>query len=208
MGDPFVYIIDDDSSVRKAISLFLSAVGYNVQAFSSSEEFLDQEPWEGTGCIILDVSLEGKTGLELQDNLISLGCNLPIIFISGRGNIQMSVSTLRKGAVNFLEKPFDDNELLSSVADAVQLSQKLLTEKNEFINASALISTLTARETEILSLLISGKLNKQIASDLNIAEQTVKLHRHSICEKLGVRSLPGLVRIADKAGIKPTGKIQ
>jgi FixJ family two-component response regulator len=208
MGDPFVYIIDDDSSVRKAISLFLSAVGYNVQTFSSSEEFLDQEPWEGTGCIILDVSLEGKTGLELQDNLISLGCNLPIIFISGRGNIQMSVSTLRKGAVNFLEKPFDDNELLSSVADAVQLSQKLLTEKNEFINASALISTLTARETEILSLLISGKLNKQIASDLNIAEQTVKLHRHSICEKLGVRSLPGLVRIADKAGIKPTGKIQ
>jgi len=208
MGDPFVYIIDDDSSVRKAISLFLSAVGYNVQTFSSSEEFLDQEPWEATGCIILDVSLEGKTGLELQDNLISLGCNLPIIFISGRGNIQMSVSTLRKGAVNFLEKPFDDNELLSSVADAVQLSQKLLTEKNEFINASALISTLTARETEILSLLISGKLNKQIASDLNIAEQTVKLHRHSICEKLGVRSLPGLVRIADKAGIKPTGKIQ
>jgi len=133
---------------------------------------------------------------------------LPIIFISGRGNIQMSVSTLRKGAVNFLEKPFDDNELLSSVADAVLLSQKLLTEKNELINASDLISTLTARETEILSLLISGKLNKQIASDLNIAEQTVKLHRHSICEKLGVRSLPGLVRIADKAGIKPTGKIQ
>jgi FixJ family two-component response regulator len=208
MGDPVVYIIDDDSSVRKAISLFLSAIGYNVQAFSSSEEFLDQEPWEGTGCIILDVNLEGKTGLELQDHLIKLGCNLPIIFISGRGNIQMSVSTLRKGAVNFLEKPFDDNELVSSVADAVQLSQKLLTEKNEFINASALISTLTARETEILSLLISGKLNKQIASDLNIAEQTVKLHRHSICEKLGVRSLPGLVRIADKAGIKPTGKIQ
>lgn len=208
MGDPVVYIIDDDSSVRKAISLFLSAIGYNVQAFSSSEEFLDQEPWQGTGCIILDVNLEGKTGLELQDHLIKLGCNLPIIFISGRGNIQMSVSTLRKGAVNFLEKPFDDNELVSSVADAVQLSQKLLTEKNEFINASALISTLTARETEILSLLISGKLNKQIASDLNIAEQTVKLHRHSICEKLGVRSLPGLVRIADKAGIKPTGKIQ
>ncbi len=208
MSDPVVYIIDDDSSVRKAIALFLSSAGYNVRDFSSSEEFLDREPNEETGCIILDVNLGGKTGLELQDHLVSLNNSLPIIFITGKGNIQMSVSTMKKGAVNFLEKPFDDNDLLHSVADAVQISQRIAAEKNETKNAASLISTLTVRETEVLSLLLTGMLNKQIASDLNIAEQTVKLHRHSICEKLGVKSLPGLLRIADKAGIKPSGKLQ
>ena len=208
MGEPVVYIIDDDRSVRQAISLFLSSAGYNVISFSSSEEFLEQEPAEDPGCIILDVNLRGKTGLELQDELIGLDCNLPIIFITGRGNVRMSVATMKKGAVNFLEKPFDDDELLKSVDDAVQLSRKLLSEKNEVKRASELLSRLTPRETEILSLLVTGMLNKQIGSDLNIAEQTVKLHRHSIFEKLGVKSLPGLVRITDIAGFKPSGRIQ
>jgi FixJ family two-component response regulator len=208
MGEPVVYIIDDDRSVRQAISLFLSSAGYNVISFSSSEEFLEQEPAEDPGCIILDVNLGGKTGLELQDELIGLDYNLPIIFITGRGNVRMSVATMKKGAVNFLEKPFDDDELLKSVDDAVQLSRKLLSEKSEVKRASELLSRLTPRETEILSLLVTGMLNKQIGSDLNIAEQTVKLHRHSIFEKLGVKSLPGLVRITDIAGFKPSGRIQ
>jgi FixJ family two-component response regulator len=208
MGEPVVYIIDDDRSVRQAISLFLSSAGYNVISFSSSEEFLEQEPAEDPGCIILDVNLRGKTGLELQDELIGLDCNLPIIFITGRGNVRMSVATMKKGAVNFLEKPFDDDELLKSVDDAVQLSRKLLSEKNEVKRASELLSRLTPREKEILSLLVTGMLNKQIGSELNIAEQTVKLHRHSIFEKLGVKSLPGLVRIAGIAGFKPSGRIQ
>jgi FixJ family two-component response regulator len=120
----------------------------------------------------------------------------------------MSVATMKKGAVNFLEKPFDDDELLKSVDDAVQLSRKLLSEKNEVKRASELLSRLTPREKEILSLLVTGMLNKQIGSELNIAEQTVKLHRHSIFEKLGVKSLPGLVRIAGIAGFKPSGRIQ
>jgi len=208
MGEPVVYIIDDDRSVRQAISLFLSSAGYSVISFSSSEEFLEQEPGEETGCIILDVNLGGKTGLELQDELIGLDYNLPVIFITGRGNIRMSVATMKKGAVNFLEKPFNDEELLKSVADAVQLSRKLVSEKAEVKRASELLSRLTPRETEILSLLVTGMLNKQIGSDLNIAEQTVKLHRHSIFEKLGVKSLPGLVRITDIAGFKPSGRIQ
>ena len=208
MGEPVVYIIDDDRSVRQAISLFLSSAGYNVISFSSSEEFLEQEPAEDPGCIILDVNLGGKTGLELQDELIGLDCNLPIIFITGRGNVRMSVATMKKGAVNFLEKPFDDDELLKSVDDAVQLSRKLLSEKSEVKRASELLSRLTPREKEILSLLVTGMLNKQIGSELNIAEQTVKLHRHSIFEKLGVKSLPGLVRIAGIAGFKPSGRIQ
>ena len=208
MGEPVVYIIDDDRSVRQAISLFLSSAGYSVISFSSSEEFLEQEPGEETGCIILDVNLGGKTGLELQDELIGLDYNLPISFITGRGNVRMSVATMKKGAVNFLEKPFNDEELLKSVADAVQLSRKLVSEKAEVKRASELLSRLTPRETEILSLLVTGMLNKQIGSDLNIAEQTVKLHRHSIFEKLGVKSLPGLVRITDIAGFKPSGRIQ
>jgi FixJ family two-component response regulator len=208
MGEPVVYIIDDDRSVRQAISLFLTSAGYNVISFSSSEEFLEQEPGEETGCIILDVNLGGKTGLELQDELIGLDYNLPVIFITGRGNVRMSVATMKKGAVNFLEKPFNDEELLKSVADAVQLSRKLVSEKAEVKRASELLSRLTPRETEILSLLVTGMLNKQIGSDLNIAEQTVKLHRHSIFEKLGVKSLPGLVRITDIAGFKPSGRIQ
>jgi FixJ family two-component response regulator len=208
MGEPVVYIIDDDRSVRQAISLFLSSAGYNVISFSSSEEFLEQEPGEDPGCIILDVNLGGKTGLELQDELIGLDYNLPVIFITGRGNVRMSVATMKKGAVNFLEKPFNDDELLKSVDDAVQLSRKLLSEKSEVKRASELLSRLTPRETEIFSLLVTGMLNKQIGSDLNIAEQTVKLHRHSIFEKLGVKSLPGLVRIAAIAGFKPSGRIQ
>jgi len=208
MGEPVVYIIDDDRSVRQAISLFLSSAGYSVISFSSSEEFLEQEPGEETGCIILDVNLGGKTGLELQDELIGLDYNLPVIFITGRGNVRMSVATMKKGAVNFLEKPFNDEELLKSVADAVQLSRKLVSDKAEVKRASELLSRLTPRETEILSLLVTGMLNKQIGSDLNIAEQTVKLHRHSIFEKLGVKSLPGLVRITDIAGFKPSGRIQ
>jgi len=208
MDEPVVYIIDDDRSVRQAISLFLSSAGYSVISFSSSEEFLEQEPGEETGCIILDVNLGGKTGLELQDELLGLDYNLPIIFITGRGNVRMSVATMKKGAVNFLEKPFNDEELLKSVADAVQLSRKLVIEKAEVKRASELLSRLTPRETEILSLLVTGMLNKQIGSDLNIAEQTVKLHRHSIFEKLGVKSLPGIVRITDIAGFKPSGKVQ
>ena len=208
MNDPVVYIIDDDRSVRQAISLFLSSAGYTVASFSSSEEFLEQDLDERTGCIILDVNLKGKTGLELQDDLIGLNYNLPIIFITGKGNIRMSVSTLKKGAVNFLEKPFSDNDLLISVADAFQISKKLFIEKGEAKRAAELLSTLTPRETEILTLLITGMLNKQIAFDLDIAEQTVKLHRHSIFEKLGVKSLPGLIRIADRAGLKPSGKAQ
>jgi FixJ family two-component response regulator len=208
MSDPVVYIIDDDKSIRKAISLFLTSADYNVQTFRSSEEFLEQDLTEETGCIILDVNLEGKTGLELQDDLIGLNYNLPIIFITGQGSIPMSVSTLKKGAVNFLEKPFSDNDLLNSIADAIQLSKKLFIEKSDTKRAAGLLSVLTPRETEILSMLLTGMLNKQIAFDLDIAEQTVKLHRHSIFEKLGVKSLPGLIRIADSAGLKPSGKAQ
>jgi FixJ family two-component response regulator len=197
--EALVIIIDDDLSVRRSLSLFLKAAGYNVKAYSSSEEYLESTPYEGKGCIILDVNLEGKSGLELQEELSSRASNLPVIFITGYGDIQMSVKALKKGAINFLEKPFSEEELLQPVAEALLLSGKLITEKEEIIQAQKLIGALTPREIEILQYIVTGMLNKQIAGELNIAEHTVKIHRHSICEKLGVKSVPEILRIADKA---------
>ena len=198
-----IFIIDDDESVRSSISLFLTADDFIVEAYSSSEEFLSREPWPGAGCLILDVNLTGKSGLDLQEEMVVLNSHLPIIFITGQGNIPMSVTTLKKGAINFLEKPFRHEELLQSISEALSLSRKLKSEKQETLKAIQLIETLSARELEILKNLMSGMLNKQIADKLNIAIQTVKHHRLSISEKLHVKSVPEISRIAEKAGIIP-----
>jgi FixJ family two-component response regulator len=199
-----VFVIDDDESVRSSLSLFLQLCNYNVESFESSEEYLAREDHTGAGCIILDVNMSGKSGLELQEVLISLNSHLPIIFITGYGNIHMSVETVKKGAVNYLEKPFNEEELLHSVSEAVALSHKMLAEKEEILKAKQLIQTLTTREYEILTYIITGMLNKQIAYKLNIGEHTVKVHRRSICEKLMVKSVPEIIRIADKAAIIPS----
>jgi FixJ family two-component response regulator len=196
-----VFIIDDDASIRRSLTLFLGANNYQVESYGSSEEYLAREEFSGTGCLVLDVNLEGKTGFDLQEELAALNSHLPIIFITGRGNIHMSVVALKKGAVNFLEKPFEDDELLQSINEALAMSRKLRIEKDEIQKAKQLIKTLTLRESEILKYVITGMLNKQIASELQIAEQTVKLHRQSICEKLGVKSVPQIIKIAEKAVI-------
>jgi FixJ family two-component response regulator len=202
-----VFVIDDDKSIRRSLSLFLTASGYQVETFPGAEEFLEREPYAGTGCLVLDVNLDGKSGLELQKKLVILESHLPIIFITGRGNIPMSVDALRSGAINFLEKPFKEEVLLQSIEEAFSLSQKLLCEKQETTHAKELIDSLTLREMEVLRYIITGMLNKQIASVLHIAEHTVKLHRHSICDKLAVKSLPEIIRITDKAGVVPGEKI-
>ena len=196
-----IFIIDDDKSVRRALSMFLSSFDFDVETFGSSEEFLARDEFDSTGCIILDVNLEGKSGLELQEEMISRHSNLPIIFITGHGNVSMSVQTVKKGAVNFLEKPFKEEELLQSIDEAMELNRKYKSEKDESVKARALIDSLTPREQEILKFLHTGMLNKQIANELNIAEQTVKVHRHSICEKLGVKSVAEILRISLKAGM-------
>lgn len=198
-----VFIIDDDLSIRRALSMFLISQDYIVETYSGSDEFLAREPFEGTGCILLDIKMEGKSGLELQEELLNLGYQLPIIFMTGHGTVRLSVETLKKGAFNFLEKPVKFEELLSSISEAIDLSTRINEEKKELTKVQNLVNSLTPRETEILKYMIAGMLNKQIASDLNIAEHTVKLHRHSISEKLGVKSVPEIMRIAEKAGIKP-----
>jgi FixJ family two-component response regulator len=196
-----VFIIDDDISIRRSLTFLLSASDYVVETYSSSEEFLEREMHNGTGCIILDINLEGKSGIELQDELILLGSHLPIIFITSKGNIHLSVETIRKGAINFLEKPFRTEELLNSVSEAIQLSQIYLDEQDKTRNAKNLINSLTARENEILKYLITGLLNKQTAAELNIAEHTVQLHKLSICRKLGVKSIPEMITISRNAGL-------
>jgi FixJ family two-component response regulator len=200
-----IFIIDDDESVRSSLSLFLQLSEYKVETFESSEEFLAREYHMGTGCIILDVNMTGKSGLELQEELISRNSRLPVIFITGYGNIRMGVETVKKGAVNYLEKPFNDAELLQSVAEAVALSHRMLAESEEFFKAQQLIQKLSPREYEILTYIMTGMLNKKIADKLRIVEHTVKVHRRSICDKLGVKSLPEIIHIAEKAGIVPFG---
>lgn len=200
---PTIFIIDDDLSVRRSLSLFLKSAGYIVEVYSSAEEYLERETYNQQGCIILDVNLEGKSGLELQEILAKQELFLPIIFITGEGNIRMSVDALKKGAINFLEKPFNHEELLKSLSEALLLSSKINAEKEEIRSASRLIETLTPREFEVCRHLLSGMLNKQIAYELNIAEPTVKIHRRSISEKLGVKSIQEIIRIADKAGVIP-----
>lgn len=194
-----VFVIDDDESVRKSISLFLMASGYEVKSMGSAEEYLGEEAYNGIGCLILDVHLGGKSGLELQNELLGMNSQLPIIFITGQGDIHMSVKALKNGAVNFLEKPFSDDELLQSISEALLLSRRLKREKEECDKCRFLMDALTPREHQILNLLITGMLNKQIAGELGIAEHTVKLHRHNICEKLGVKSVPEIIYIRNAA---------
>ena len=197
-----IFIIDDDKAVRRSLSLFLQSVGYEVETFESAEEYLESEKFDGAGCIILDVNMGGKSGLKLQEELIEKGSELPVIFITGKGNIQMSVNAVKKGAVNFLEKPFKEEDILLSVSEAISLSNDLVMQKAEQTNAQNLIGLLTPRELEIVKYLPSGLLNKQIAAELNIVEQTVKIHRRNICDKLQVKSVPEIIRIAEKAGVK------
>lgn len=197
-----VFVIDDEESVRSSLSLFLKISKYNVESFESSEHYLAREPHTGAGCIILDVNLSGKSGLELQEELINRNSQLPIIFITGFGNIQMSVHALKKGAVNYLEKPFDKDVILNSVSEALALSHKLIAENKEIDKARQLIKKLTPREYEIFTYIFTGLLNKQIAGELNIVEHTVMIHKRSICEKLGVKSVSEIIQIAYQAGIQ------
>lgn len=198
---PTVFIVDDDKSVRRSLASLLDAHQYAVETYSSAEEFLAREPYAGPGCLILDINLEGKSGLMLQDELMQIGFHLPIIFITALGSVHLSVETIRKGAINFLEKPFREEELLNSVSEAILLSQRLKEEQDKSRSANDLIRTLTPRELEILQYVVTGMLNKQTAAILDISEHTVQLHKLSISKKLGVKSIPEMIMIARNAGI-------
>jgi FixJ family two-component response regulator len=198
-----VFVIDDDASVRKSLSRLLRSAGYTTETFASAEEFLDREHFNGIGCLLLDVQMPGLSGMDLQKELNKADYHMPIIFITGHGDIPMSVEAMKKGAVDFLTKPFDDKELLQAVESAIEKDRQTRAEYDETLDIRRRIELLSPREHQILRYVITGMLNKKIALKLNISEKTVKVHRGRIMEKLCVDSVAELVRLAEKVGIKP-----
>jgi len=200
---PTIFVIDDDASIRKGLSRLLRSAGYTIETFPSAEEFLRREHFDGVGCIVLDVQMPGLSGMDLQEELSKADYHMPIIFITGHGDIPMGVQAMKKGAVDFLTKPFDDKELLRAVENATEKDGQGRTEYHEVQDIRRRIESLTAREHEIFRYVITGMLNKQIALELKIAEKTVKVHRGRVMEKLGANSVAELVRLAEKGGIEP-----
>jgi FixJ family two-component response regulator len=196
-----IFIIDDDESVRRSLSMLLTASGYTVESFAESDGFIANDTYQGAGCILLDIFLNGRSGLEIQQEIRDKFKHLPIIYITGYGDIPMSVQALKKGAINFLQKPVDERQLIDSVEEALQASREVITLMTESEQVKELFQKITPREMDVFRLVVTGKLNKQIASDLNIAEQTVKIHRGNMTKKLGVKSVAEMVRLAEKAGL-------
>jgi FixJ family two-component response regulator len=198
---PVVYVIDDDASVRESLQDLLRSVGLVVETFASTREFLSSERSDTFGCIVLDVRLPGMGGLEFQRSLLTSGVQLPIIFISGHADIPMSVQAMKSGAVEFLTKPLHEQALLDSIQAAVERDRARRQEEKIVAELRRRFDSLTSREREVLALLIAGRVNKQIAADLKLSENTVKVHRSQITRKMRAKSLVDLVRIADKVGV-------
>jgi len=201
---PTVFVVDDDPSIRESLSLLLNSSGYSVNTFASAKEFLESErSTSGPACLVLDVKMPDISGLDLQKELTSMNYDIPVIFITGHGDIPMSVQAMKKGAVDFLSKPFDDGQLLDAVKVALLKDSQARADLNEQKHIMQRLDSLTTREHEILTYLITGMLNKQIAYELKISERTVKAHRKQVFDKMGVYSIAELVRLTEKVGVKP-----
>jgi FixJ family two-component response regulator len=205
---PTVYVVDDEAPVRSYVTRLLGSQGYSVETFGSATELLEGPPLEGPGCLILDVCLPGLSGLDLQRMLMEKLVRLPIIFISGQGTVPMSVQAMRDGALDFLVKPLDSDALLADVQQAVALSVRACAEYAENQVLQERFRTLTPRQVEVVNLVAVGKLNKEIAVELDILEKTVKVHRGRAMHKLGVRSVAELVRLADRFGLSLAPRVR
>ncbi|MGB5180319.1 MAG: response regulator [Gammaproteobacteria bacterium] len=198
-----IFIIDDDRSVRTSLARLLGAAGFATEVFASAEEYLARERFDGVACLILDVRMPGSSGLELQDTLNELGSDLPILFLTGHGDIPMSVKAIRGGAVNFLTKPVSEAVLLSAVGQALAEYKNDIKNNDMNNDARASLALLTSREQEIMRYILSGARNRQIASHLGITEKTVKAHRAKIMTKMGVSSAVELGRVCAQLAITP-----
>ena len=198
---PIIHVVDDDASFRKAVARLLQASGYEVALYESGDQFLQNPPVLGPGCILLDVRMSGLSGIELQDQLTKLGLMLPIIFLTGHGDIPTSVRAIKAGAEDFLSKPVTKTTLISTVERALENYRERHEHHVRLSALRALVDSFTPREREVFALVVRGKLNKQIAFELGTSERTVKAHRHNIMQKLQVHSLAEAVSIAERIGM-------
>ena len=200
-GDPIVFVVDDDSSMREALTDLITSVGLLVEPFESAREFLERRRLDAPGCLVLDVRLPGLSGLDLQRELVRTEAPIPIIFITGHGDIPMSVRAIKEGAVEFLAKPFRDQDLLDAIQHALEIDRAARQERSMVAEVRRRYESLTKREREVMKLVVSGLLNKQIAGELGSSEVTVKMHRGQVMRKMKAQSLVQLVRMAEKIGI-------
>jgi FixJ family two-component response regulator len=195
---PIVYVVDDDPSVRNAVEMLLQASGFNVETCDSAQEFLKRDLVDPAGCLVLDVKMDGLSGLDLQRELAAANVHLPIIFITGHGNVPMSVQAMKAGAIEFLTKPFRKDELLDAVRQALARDSVAHTERIEAASIRQRYEKLTPREKEVMSLVVQGLLNKQVALKLSASEGTIKIHRGHVMLKMQAGSIADLVRMADR----------
>jgi len=192
---PLIHVIDDDESVRDSLSVLLEAAGYSVRSYASAAAFLQAASQRTAGCVLTDVQMPELNGLELQRRMSELDIRLPVIVMTGHGDVPIAVEAMKAGATDFLEKPFDDSQLLAAVNRATAVSQRSRAEAAAVADFSARLATLTPREREVLDRLVTGQPNKTIAYDLGSSRRTVEVHRARVMEKMGARSLPELVRM-------------
>ena len=201
MSDAVVYVVDDDPNVGRSLCRLIRSVGLNALAFSSAQAFLDHHRPDVPACLILDVRMPGVGGLDLQTRLGNVQHTVPIIFITGHGNVPTSVRAMKGGAIDFLQKPFNDDELLAAVQRALTLSRHARSEGAARAEIEQRVQTLTPRERQVLALVAKGLLNKQIAAELGAAEKTIKVHRGRVMQKMQANSVADIVRMAEKIGL-------
>ena len=200
-SDPVIAIVDDDPSAREGLESLIQSAGWRVESFASAQEFLNRPGAEAPSCLVLDLQLPGLSGLDLQKRMAEVGLEIPIVFLTGHGNIPASVQAMKAGAVEFLTKPFDEEVLLRAVQEAIERDRRAWQQRAELRELRDRYESLTAREQQVMQQVVSGLLNKLIAAELNITEFTVKIHRGHVMRKMRADSLADLVRMANHLGI-------
>src|ERR1700757_1063172 len=200
-ADPTVFVVDDDAPLRESLRNLIWWVGLRVELFASAQEFLQSQQPDTPSCLVLDVRMPGLSGLDLQKQTSEAGLEIPIIFITGHGDIPMTVRAMKAGAIEFLSKPFRDQDLLDAIQQALERSRKAREQQAVTKELRRRFASLTPRQREVMERVVAGLINKETGAELGISEKTVKIQRHQVMEKMGARSLPELVRMADSLGI-------